>query len=208
MNTSTRKPRKYTSENRSRQAENTRQQILAAAKRLFRAKGYDATAIDAIAAKAGVSAPTVYAVFGSKKEILKELVEATMFGQRYHEAVQKVLSTQDPRERLRSVSGVARSVHDAEHEALDLFQGAVVVSPEIAATERERELRRYESQKPVLDYLFQSGVVRKGISKSQARDIVWCLTGSEIYRMLVLEKGWSSDHYEEWLGESLVRQLL
>src|SRR5262249_47859692 len=116
----THKTRKYTSENRSRQAENTRQQILASAKRLFRAKGYEATAIDAIAEKAGVSTPTVYAVFGSKKEILKELVEATMFGQRYQEAVQKVLSTQDPRERLRSVSGVARSVHDAEFEALDL----------------------------------------------------------------------------------------
>src|SRR5262249_34391216 len=50
--------------------------------------------------------------------------------------------------------------------------------------------------------------VRNGISKRKARDLVWCLTGSEVYRMLVLEKGWTSDEYEEWLGESLVRELL
>jgi AcrR family transcriptional regulator len=203
----TRKTRRYQSDIRSKQAGVTRQKILSAARSLFKTKGYEGTAIDAIASKAGVSTPTVYGVFGSKKEVLKELVESTMFGQLYHEAVEKVLSTSEPRERLRAMSGVARRVHDAKHAALDPFRGAGVVYPEIAALERENENRRYESQRPVIDYLFESDVIRKGISKQKARDIAWCLTGGDIYRMLVLEKGWSSDEYQQWLGEMLVREL-
>src|SRR5262245_54663696 len=130
------KVRRYQSDIRSKQAEATRQKILAAAKALFKAKGYEDSAIDAIATRAGVSTPTVYVVFGSKKEILKELVESMMFGQIYHEAVEKVLSTTEPKERLRSMSGVARSIHDSKHAALDLFRGAGVVHPEIAALEK------------------------------------------------------------------------
>jgi len=199
--------RRYQSDIRSKQAEATREKILVAAKALFKTKGYEDTAIDAIASKAGVSTPTVYAVFGSKKQILKELVESMMFGQLYLDAVEKVLSSREPIERLRSMSGVARRVHDSKHAALGLFRGAGVVHPEIALLEKENETRRYESQKPVIDFLFESDAARAGISKRKARDIAWCLTGTEIYRMLVLEKGWTSDEYQQWLGEMLVREL-
>jgi hypothetical protein len=41
----------------------------------------------------------------------------------------------------------------------------------------------------------------------RARDILWALTGGELYRLLVLERGWSPDEYEAWLGEVLVQTL-
>jgi len=204
----TRNPRKYQSHIRTQQAESTRQKILAAAMALFKSGGYDQTAIEAIAQKAGVSTPTIYAVFGSKKAILKQLVESAMFGQPYQEAVDRVFFSTDPMDRLRSMSGVARSVHDAKNAVLELFRGAGVVSPEIATLQKENESRRYESQKPVIDFLFQKRVIRRGISRKKARDIAWCLTGSEIYRMLVLEKGWTSNDYQRWLGDALVRSLM
>jgi len=30
----------------------------------------------------------------------------------------------------------------------------------------------------------------------------------EIYRTLVVERGWSAERYEDWLAAALVRQLL
>jgi hypothetical protein len=32
-------------------------------------------------------------------------------------------------------------------------------------------------------------------------------TGRDIYRMFVLERGWSSDKYEEWLARTLIQAL-
>ncbi|HLJ67467.1 MAG TPA: helix-turn-helix domain-containing protein, partial [Chloroflexota bacterium] len=52
---------------RQRQALATRRLIAQAARSLFTAHGYAATSIEAVAADAGVSPRTVYAIFGTKK---------------------------------------------------------------------------------------------------------------------------------------------
>lgn len=53
-----------------------RQAILAAARRLFLEQGYAGTAMDAIAAAAGVSKATLYSHFGSKEALFGSIVEA------------------------------------------------------------------------------------------------------------------------------------
>ena len=62
--------REYDSSRRRRQAAQTRADILQAARRLFSARGYAATTIEAIAGEAEVAEATVYAGFGSKRGIL------------------------------------------------------------------------------------------------------------------------------------------
>jgi AcrR family transcriptional regulator len=57
--------------NRSPKAELTRQSIVDAAMRLFRAGGYDKTTIRAIADEAGVSAGNAYYYFGSKEHLIQ-----------------------------------------------------------------------------------------------------------------------------------------
>ena len=41
-----------------------------------------------------------------------------------------------------------------------------------------------------------------------ARDILWTLTSYDIHRRLVVERNWTSDRYEQWLGDTLVATLL
>ena len=72
--------RSYVSPQREAQALATRQSILDAALRLFTASGYVATTIQAIADDAGVAVQTVYAVFGTKRELLRSLLEAAVRG--------------------------------------------------------------------------------------------------------------------------------
>jgi hypothetical protein len=90
----------------------------------------------------------------------------------------------------------------------DLLRGAGVVAPELARLEQEREHIRYEREEAMILSLREAKRLRPGLSYRAARDILWTLTGSDVYRMLVRERGWSSQKYQDWLANTLVRSLL
>lgn len=205
---SVKQKRSYKSAIRERQAAETRQQIAAAARRLLASKGYAGTTIDAIALEAGVAAQTVYAVFGSKASILTEIVDEARFNEGYEELVRQALSTSEPRERLRFAARIARRIFDSERPVLDLLRGAGVLAPEISRVEQERESMRYERQAPMIEYLMKKKKLRRGLSQKRAREILWALTSRDLYRMLVRERGWTSQEFEDWLGDTLLQALL
>jgi hypothetical protein len=83
-----------------------------------------------------------------------------------------------------------------------------VVAPELAKLEQQRECLRYERQERMIISLRDAGSLRLSLDYTTARDIFWMLTGRDIYRMLVRERGWSSQKYQDWLADTLVRSLL
>jgi AcrR family transcriptional regulator len=202
------KRRPYKSLTRERQAADTRRRIVDAARRLLQSEGYAGMTIEAIAQRAEVSAPSVYAIFKSKTGILIALLDQLTFGAEYEEVVREAVNAHDPETRLRLAAGVARQIRGAQSAAVDLMRGAGVVAPELAKLAQQRERLRYEKEEGVIKFLRQSGRVRAGLSHKKARDIFWMLTGGDVYRMLVRERGWSPDQYQDWLGETLVDALL
>ena len=66
---------------RERKARETRRRILDAAERLFVRDGYASTTIVAIAEDGDVAVQTVYAVFGTKRAILTELLATRTAGE-------------------------------------------------------------------------------------------------------------------------------
>jgi len=42
----------------------------------------------------------------------------------------------------------------------------------------------------------------------QAADIIWALGSHDLYRMLVIDRGWVPQQYEQWLAASLMHALL
>lgn len=200
--------RSYYSLVRQRQADETRTRIAAAARQLILSNGYAAATIEAIAREAGVATPTVYAVFGSKRQILTELIDRAAFGPAYQALVGEVHEIVDPVARLRFSARIARQVYDSERLEFDLLRKAGVVVPELAAIEHEKESGRYEGQAPTIKLLIESGKLRSGLDEKEARDIFWTFTARDIYRMLVIERKWSSDRYEKWLSDSIVSALV
>src|SRR6187455_24664 len=93
---SSRKTRKYVSERRAKAAEDTKAAILNAAKTLFVRRGIDRVTIAQIAGKGGVAVPTVYALYKSKEGILRGLMETTLFGRRFQNAIAKLEGVTDP----------------------------------------------------------------------------------------------------------------
>ena len=164
--------------------------------------------IEAIARRAQVSAQTVFAVFKSKTGILTALLDETAFSPEYEDAVQRALSATDPETRLRLAAPIAGQIHDAQNATFDLLRGAGVVAPELAKLERQREGLRYERQERMIISLRDAGRLRPELECGTARDIFWMLTGGDVYRMLVRERGWPSQKYQDWLADTLVRSLL
>ncbi len=203
-----RKERPYRSLVRQRQAGDTRRRIVEATRQLLHREGYAGMTIEAIARRAQVSAQSVYAIFKSKTGILTELLDQSTFGADYEEAVRQALSAADPETRLRFAARIARQIHDAQSATFDLLRGAGVVAPELAKLEQQREALRYERQHDMIVSLREAGRLRPGLDPGHARDILWMFTGRDVYRMLVRERGWSSQAYQGWLADTLVQSLL
>jgi len=199
------RPRKYHSPVREQQAGQTRERILEAARRVILQRGFAEATIEAIAGESGVAAPTVYAVFGSKRGILQGLMERAAFSSGYVDLVREAMESDDPATRLRYAAKIARRIYDSLRTESEVLRGATAVAPDFV---REKERLRYERQAALIKFLEEKAVLKAGLSAAAARDILWTLTSYDIHRRLVVERKWNADRYEQWLGDALVLTLM
>ncbi len=191
---------------RQRQAEATKDQIASAARALFAEHGYAATTIAAIAREADIPVQTVYSALGSKARILERITGQWMAESQTVALAEAYLSEPDPREQLRLLAALNRRQLDAGSDVVAIYQEAARAEPRMAETlrqvlaAREREIRK----------LVEAVVARRrtGPTVDEALDITLTLTLPEVYRTLVVERGWSPSRYETWLAETLAAQLL
>lgn len=200
--------RQYRSDARARAAHDTRRRILDAAKALFGRKGIDAVTIAEIGRKAKVAASTVYAIYKSKDGLLRGLMEQSLFGSRFQDARQLLDGVADPVTLVELTAHVSRAIYESERSDLGLLRHTSGFSPALRKMEQEFERLRYEMQGERLQLLFDSGKARPGLSLDEARRILWMYTSRDVYRMLVIEGGWTPDRYQEWLSRTLVEALV
>ncbi|HEX4227457.1 MAG TPA: helix-turn-helix domain-containing protein [Bryobacteraceae bacterium] len=201
------KKRIYLSTTRQRQASETRGRIVTAARKLLEEKGYSGMTMEAIAQEAEVAVPTVYANFRSKTGVVAEILDAARFGEEYQQAVREVLAEQRPVERLQYAPRIARRIYESESSVRDLLRGAGALAPALARQDEERECRRYEMQKHLIEGLVAANQLRPGLDVQHARDLLWALTSRDLYRMLVRERGWTPQEYQDWLAKTVAEML-
>lgn len=200
--------RPYHSLRRQRQAAETHQRILAAARELLTSKGYARMTLEEIAEAAGVSPKTVSAVVGSKTAILAELVNPAAFDIHIQHLLDQLRSSQEPVERVKLVVLITRQVFESFISEFELLRTAGVVAPELADLARQIEARRRQRQSYLIAELREQGVLRRDLSLEEATDVLWSLTGYDLYRMLVIKQGWEASRYESWLISLLTEHLL
>ncbi|MFF5290275.1 TetR/AcrR family transcriptional regulator [Paractinoplanes globisporus] len=191
---------------RQRQAMATKAQIASAARALFAGQGYVGTTIAAIAESADIPAPTIYSAFGGKAAILRAIaweVAGTLDVDRAHD---EALAQPDPRDGLRGVANLQRRQFEQMYDVVDIYQEAARTDPDIAqdvrtiAANRERAFRRHVDG--IAPHL------APGVSVDDGVAIYLTLVLPEVYRTLVIERGWTPDRYEDWLANALIAQLL
>lgn len=202
------KKRAYRSVARHTKAAQTRSRILATAREFFESEGFECVTIEKIAHAADVSIPTVYSLFQSKRGVLRALMDEALPTDQFDELVERSKQEKSPKERLCISAKIARQMYDAERAQMEVFRGATVLAPEFKELEKEKEMRRYTRQEVTVKAMVKEKSIVKGLSATKARDILWALTGRDMYRMLVVEQGWTSDAYENWLGQLLITSLI
>jgi AcrR family transcriptional regulator len=205
---SSRSKRQYVSQLRSQSADATRTSVLKAAKALFVRLGIDQVTIAQVAQKADVAVSTVYALFKSKEGILRALMTAALFGERFQVAEVALEGETDPVRLVALTAHVARAIYEGESTELGLMRGVSAFSPALRKLEQEFEKMRFDMQEARLKLLFAQSKQIKGLEFDEARRILWMYTSRDIYRMLVHEGGWTPDRYQQWLSETLVNALV
>ena len=206
---STTPKRSYRSQRRRENAAETRRRILASARKLFIGSGYGATTIDAIARLSGVAAQTVYAGFGSKRGVLFALldeivVDADMAGL---EKAIKAAAGDAPRQLRERIAFNVR-LFDGAIDLVTIVRTISGVEADSRAMWEEGEARRYRTQREMVEEWARTGSLAPGLTVEQATDRLWALTGPDVYRLFVVERGWRSEDFRGWLVDTLEPQLL
>jgi AcrR family transcriptional regulator len=195
--------RGYRSRLRDERAEDTRERIVTAARELFADRGVEGATVAAIARQAGVAEPTVYAVFGSKREIMAALLARTE-----HEAgagtwAGQIDAEPDPAHKVGLFARWSRELFTSSHDVV----AAAHRGPATAELAGEGDRRRRQAIEALVAAVAAAGALRPGLSASQAADRAWILTGPEVY-LLAAACGWTAETYQDWLAALLCEQIL
>jgi AcrR family transcriptional regulator len=188
--------------------------VVDAAGALFLERGYAGTTIDAISDRSDVPPATIYRLFSSKLGILKAVLDVSIAGDDAAVAIQDrpaaraVLTTEDPKERLAGLVTVTRDINSRAAPVYQILVSAAEADPEAAALLAEYTRQRHEGQRQIARSLARSGVLRAELRARDAEDIIHALVSPEVYRLLVVDRGWAPERYAEWLSGTLIDQLL
>lgn len=207
--------RRYDSTRRRERADQTRRDIVTAAGRLFRERGY-AVPMSAIAAEAGVVVETVYRVFGTKALLFRAVVESLLAGGvaraevpvEQRPAIRAVIEEPDPQRQVERYVATQPGIHRRAGPVLRALHAGAATDDELRALWDEIEAWRLEGQGRFVARLKSEGALRPDRSFEEGRDIVFALTSLAMYDLLVVQRGWTDDAYETWLAAVLVRDLL
>jgi AcrR family transcriptional regulator len=208
--------RRYDSRRRREQAAQTRQVILGSAGALFRERGYAGTSMTQIAAEAGVVVETIYRGFGSKRALFRAVIEAVLAGGgaradvpvEERPAIRAVIEEPDPRRQIALYVATQPGIHRRSGPLLRALRDGMATDPELRGVWDEMEAWRLEGQGRFVAMLADKGALRAGLSVEQARDVFWALCSLAVHELLVVERGWASERYQEWLTSALVCALL
>jgi AcrR family transcriptional regulator len=199
---------------RADKAERTRQAILQAASELFAAQGFTATTISAIAAQADVAAETVYSRFGNKLTLISEILETAIVGNAPRVDVLElpeiaaIRTITDQRTQLARLAHLSRGILERTALAHRILRNSGTADPALAEFVAADRQRRHRHQTAYIAMLLHNGPLREGMSTADAAAIYGALANPDTYTELTSHRGWSLDHYENWLSDTLTLLLL
>jgi len=191
-----------------------RRAVVDAARTLFLARGYQATTVEAISAEADVPVATVYRLFSAKLGILKALLDISIAGDDQPVAMPErpqviALDAQgDPAQLLADLAAITVGINTRSGDVYRILTIAAGADPAAAELLSDYQDQRARGQGGVARKLARSGALRAGLRERDAGDLIHALMSPELFRLLVVDRGWSARRYERWLAGTLADQLL
>jgi AcrR family transcriptional regulator len=168
----------------------------------------------AVAAEAGVALKTVYLAFETKSGLLRALWNQLLRGDDADVPVaergwyRQVLDEPDPERQLRLDAHNSRVVKLRIGAVLEVIRVAAPTDPDIGALWQRIQTEFHANQRVVVASLQEKGALGPGLDVERATDILWALIHPDLWQLLVTQRGWTPDEYEQWLGDVACSQLL
>jgi len=210
----TRATRKYRSAVREESARRTRRAIVDAARDLFVERGYAGASLADVAVVAGVARPTVFAAFGSKPALLRQVLDEALAGDD-----EPVPVVERPWFQPVRLADTAEGVLDAYAEVCRLIGGRtarIFETVRQAADDAEEVAQVWETllrnrrigATGVVGRLRDLGPLRYGADLDRSVDLVWFYNDPAHYGSLVLRCGWDETDFRDWLASQLKHAVL
>ncbi len=207
--------RRYDNAGRAARAAANRVAVLRAGQDVLVEKGYAGTTMAAIAKAAGVSVETVYKGFGSKIELVGQILDHAVAGD--DEPV-SLLERADFGEALRAGSGaeVLAAFCAASCRILErvgpligaLFMAARAGEPELRALTAAAGRRRLADFTRVAEAIVETGDLHPDLDVTSAAETLWMVGSPELYVQFRDDLGWPHERYRAWLARSTRALLL
>lgn len=206
--------RPYRSAVREESARRTRRAVVGAAAELFIAKGYARTSLADVAAAAGVARPTVFAAFGSKPALLRQVLDEALAGDDEPVPVAQrpwfrpVLEAQTQAGVLDAYAGVCTLIGGRAARIFETVRRAADDAPEVAEVWETLLRNRRAGAGMVVERVATLGPLRQGSDLDRAIDALWMFNDPAHYDALVLRQGWTEDAFRQWLAGHMRHTLL
>ena len=206
--------RPYRSQVRQESARRTRQAIVAAATELFVSNGYTATSLADVALAAGVARPTVFAAFGSKAALLRQVLDQALAGD--DDAVpvaqrpwfQPVWTATDQGGVIDGYAEVCTLIGARAARVFETVRRAADGTPEVGDLWQTLLRNRRTGARMVVERAATLGPLRQRHDLERAVDELWFYNDPTHYGALVHERGWDERTFRDWLARNMRHALL
>lgn len=186
--------------------------MIEAAYRLMSTRGYSQTTLADVAQEAGVAVQTVYFTFHNKPALMRAAFEFAVHGD--HRSVgparqpwfEAMRNEADLHKALAMFVEANTAILRRIAPLVSIFQ-ALANDPEITVFHQLSEQRRREGYRMVIATLTEKRPLRPDLSPEDATSILLALSGSDVYRTMVAEAGWSEAKWCSWAVRTLSETL-
>lgn len=192
---------------RQRQAEQTRLEILEAARALFNERGYSSTTIADIAAAAGVAVQTIYSSVGSKGEVLSQLLEFARETAEIPELDRQRDIAEGPEDIMHIAARLHRQIMERAGDIIRLLAQAAPFEEEAATTWSRAMGNSRQGAGLAMERLHDLGGLAPWYTLDEAKDAAFVMTHVRLY-MELQDLGWSHDRIESYRAAMLVREFV
>ena len=193
---------------RALQAEQTRADILGAARRLFASQGYAATSVKDIAGEAGVSVQTVYDSIGSKADLVRRLNDLIDSEARVFEIVMTLPTETEPVAVARVPARITRRIIERCSDILRTGLEAARAEPDLAYVIEEGGRRHRAGALAVAERLAALNALDPQLSVEQAATTIAAVADFRVALLLIDDHGLDFDAVEAWIAATTGRAVL
>ena len=113
----------------------------------------------------------------------------------------------DPAKLLAGFAAITTAINARSSEVYRILSSASGADPAAAELFADYQHNRDAGQGQIARSLSRAGALRPGLRERDAADLIHALMSPELYRLLVIDRNWSPERYEQWLAGILVDQL-